>query len=343
MFLDRRSLLQSAAALLVPSTAGMSRPTRHLPELERAIERYLQTFRAYYQPYRPDAATEEAHDRADDKLEKRKEAFETARYELMGLVMEQHGMNPETENTDLAALSSDTSEFTVVVGPEIDPDCDGHPLGRDGLTLVPRTPAARSRLDAIPIHDPHDFESEAEEERLTYERNPYPTGFDPSRCPSDEPVPTEVRIYGNESSSSVIRHWTAQGAFDCHRCELCVFANRTVEELAALRDRSCSVDVPTGRVDDVLYGPTPEPREYGLTDVPGVISDSWFNVPKDYKIERLRTVVMTRAAWDHLGLAKDPTWEHEKFGRNVVTAFHNEHGPAPRILEQAQVGAESMA
>ncbi len=47
MFLDRRSLLQSAASLLLPSTAATAVMASTVnPELERAVVGYLEAFRA---------------------------------------------------------------------------------------------------------------------------------------------------------------------------------------------------------------------------------------------------------------------------------------------------------
>ena len=128
MFLDRRTLLQSAAALLAPPAAICAQlRTPENPQLERAVERYFATFKAYFgKPYRPDDNTEEAHDRADRDVEHRKEVWEAARSELMRLVMAHHGHDAETWCCDLPALTVDVGELTVVVAPHTDPDSDSH-------------------------------------------------------------------------------------------------------------------------------------------------------------------------------------------------------------------------
>ena len=92
MFLDRRSLLQSAAALLVPSTAATAVMASAVnPEFERAVETYFRTFTAFYgKPYQPDDDSREAHERADDELEKRKDAAEAARDTLIDHVSRHH-------------------------------------------------------------------------------------------------------------------------------------------------------------------------------------------------------------------------------------------------------------
>ena len=63
MLLDRRSLLQSAAALFMPSTAGISpMGKKGSPQVNRAVERYFQTFALFYgRSYSPDDNSLEAH------------------------------------------------------------------------------------------------------------------------------------------------------------------------------------------------------------------------------------------------------------------------------------------
>jgi hypothetical protein len=347
MFLDRRSLLQSAAALLVPSTAATALKASAVnPELEQAVERYIEAFAAFYgKPYRPDAATKEAHDRAENDRDCRKNAFESARDELMRLAMAHHGMDSEKESTDFPALSVDVGEITAAVGADIDPYNDTSPLGRDTLFLIPRTDAARARLAAIKTFDPWAFENEEEAERLGLRGNPRNEGlgFDPARMPADEPVPVKVDRCdygdGEERYTAINRTWTPDGAMACNRCKLCVFDGLTIDRLG--KSPSCQVEVWPDDAELVLYGPTPPAKdEQYPNDL--MVDTSWDWSERDVigtKPARLEVLVMSRTAWEADPRSKDDEWMIAEGRRgtrgNLVAVARKLTGPQPRILEQS--------
>jgi hypothetical protein len=353
--MDRRSLLKSAGALLVPSTAATALATTVNPQLERALNGYLDAFRAYYgKPYQPDDDSEDAHDRADRDVERRRDAFDDARKELSRVVMARYDLAREDDCPGLSALSVDVGDITVVVAADIDSSNDSEPFGREIPALVPRTAAARARLDALPAFNPREYASEEDEERLSVKcYRPVMPVADLSRMPESEPIPLTAEItraFGPDDSVNITRTWSPDGAYTCHKCNLCIFTGRTLEELAAKKERECRVTVPLNRVDDVLYLPAPELPDDGLVEEPGVISDSyWDHTDSEWlsiktNIRRERTVVMTQKAWDRLPLSKDPAWTHEPCGHNkTVVAFQTEEGPVPKALMATAIGSESTA
>ena len=345
MFLDRRSLLQSAAALLVPSAAAIPRSAS--AKHHRAVERYIQAFTDYFQPLRPDAATEEAHERADEDRYRRDKAFTAAKNELKRLVMAHHGLNGEDGEIRLAAISMDIGDVTVVVGPEAHDGCDNPPFGCDNVLLVPRTDAVRARLDAIKTFDPHGYESEEEEERLSLPgdpRNEEP-GFDPARMPANEPMPVKVERCdygdGDDRYTQIIRTWTPQGAYDCRRCMLCKFGGLTIDQLG--KSPMCFVDVWPDDAELVLYGPTPPDKEPQYSN-DLVVETHWdFATGGIFpKPARLEVLVLTRRAWEADPRSKDDEWAISEGPRGtrgkLVVAARKVIGPLPWILEEpAQV------
>ena len=352
MFLDRRSLLQSAAALLVPPAAA--RPRSASAKHHRAVERHIEAFTAFYgSPFRPDAATEEAHARADQERRRLSEAFDAAQDELRRLVMAQHGMDSENEHTELAGLSVDVGDFTVAIGPDVDSADGGAPFGHDTLVLIPRTDEARARLNAIKTFDPWEYESEQEEERLMLRgdpRNEEP-GFDPARMPTGEPVPViVVRCeYGEGENryTQISRTWTPEGAYDCKRCKMCVFAGLTIDQLG--ENPTCRVEVWPDDAELVLYGPTPPAKEQEYSN--GLLVDTaldWTVGGVFPKPAQLQVVAMSRAAWEADPRSKDGEWTLAEGPRatrgKLVVAARKVIGPLPWILEEpAQVEPAATA
>jgi hypothetical protein len=351
--ITRRSLVQSAAALLVPSTAATAVMASTVnPELERAVETYFRTFRAFYgKPYLPDDDSPEAHERADDELEKRKDAFEAARDALIDHVKRHHRLDPDNDCVPLATVTLDVGELTLAVTPRQELDCEpcGTPLGIETLALIPRTAAMRARLNALPTFDPYEFDSEEDAERLGLKHEPYPPEFDLSRMPADEPIPTSVSISGPYESGNVTiyRHWKAEDAWACQRCDLCPFIGSPVEDLG--REPVCAVTVKQEDADRVLHGPTPPDKE--VKPPGGLMVDTWFEWDErgvvGEKTSRLDVLVMTRAAWEADPRSKRPEWAIAEGPRGtrgkLVVVGRKLTGPQPRILAAAQVAAESTA
>ncbi len=361
MFLDRRALLQSAAALIVPPAAAIP-PWGKTENREHAaaVERYFATFTAFYgRPYRPDDNTWDAHHRANSNLQERKEAFESARDELIVLVMEAHGFDRENQDAPMRALTLDIGELTLAVAPhqELDMDPPGAPLGLETLALIPRTAAMRARLDALPTLDPHEWESEEEEERLGIpdDRPPQPA-VDLSRMPAGEPVPLAATrykpTYGPDNGMvEITRKWTPRDAIACKRCIACPFWDETVESLRP-NDRGevgCKITVRDEDVEQVLYGATPPHPGRTYSDSVVIVCDWGSNIGDEPGI--IDVMVTTRQDWETGDYDKED-WSMSKgdwgTGGDLVAAIRYMKGPVPCILHYADVkptqnGSESMA
>ncbi len=344
MFLDRRSLLQSAAALLVPPMAAIPPWGKtENRQLESAVDRYFDAFKAYFgKPYRPDDNTEDAHDRCTEDVEKRKDVWEVARKELMRLVMAHHGLDGEKEASPLAALTVDVGELTVVVGPHTEPDSDSDPYGWDTLVFVPRTAAMRAKLNAIRTFNPTEWASKEDEERLGYkEHEPPPVPeVDLSRMPAGEPMPLTAALskscYGSASGETTItRTWTPEGALACRRCLGCTFWQHSLEDLKGARI-ACEVTVDDEDVERVLYSPTPKDTD---NDHHGdvMISTLWnSNINGPGIIELITT---SKAEWEAGGYADSERgrWHISDRDRgtrgNMVVALRYRPGPIPMVIE----------
>lgn len=333
MFLDRRSLLQSAAALLVPPVATIPRSAsvKH----QRALDRYIETFTAYFVPYRPDAPTEEAHDRADEDRARRDKAWQAARNELERLVREHHGMDGDDE-IRLSALSLDVGDITVVVGPDVDDGHDDAPFGSDRITLTGRTAEARARLDAIKTFDPHGYENDEERERLSVKCEPSPPLpiVDMSRMAEGLPVPLTATITRDWSSDwllNVRRTWKPADAVACERCSYCPYKSIPLDA-SSEKPVACQVTVDADEVERVLYGPHPE-MAYDGDDWEGVLSDTHSWQTENWDVHERRTILMTRAGWEAADISKDARWNGlpTECGTMVI-AFCNSTGPIPAHL-----------
>ncbi len=362
MFLDRRSLLQSAAGLLVPSTATI--PTLRKPasrQLTRAVELYFSTFTAYYgKPFRPDDNSVDAHDRADKDLDTRRNAFDDARRELRRLVMAHHGIDEDSADccAPLRGCSVDVGDVTVLLAVDTDPQCEGGPLGNHTLAVIPRTPAGRARIDALPTLDPVEYASKEEEKRLQIPMDEPPPAppVDLSRMPADEPIPLTAKLWKSSSppdngETEIIRTWTAEGAMNCKRCECCAFVGHTLESIAEEMRKGkvarCNITVKDEDVEKVLYGRTPLSRPEYRGD--GILMSTEWQTGEPNEWEDI--VVATPEAWAKNWRAKYPSWQtYTQDGTLMAVKVWT--GPIPWIinpdleLEPAQVepaATESLA
>jgi hypothetical protein len=60
-------------------------------------------------------------------------------------------------------------------------------------------------------------------------------------------------------------------------------------------------------------------------------------------VHRCRRIVGSATRNRPRGLCAGPAWQHEKCFRGAVTAWHQEHGTVPKVLEPAPIAAESTA
>ena len=347
--IDRRTLLQNAMSLVAaPALPAALATTAHpgklaTPELERTVDRYFETFRAFYgTPFRPDDNTHDAHDRANKEVEKRQKTFEAAKSELIRLVMKAHGLDYENQDAPVRGLTVDVGGLTLVVSPHQDRnDEPSSPLGGEVLTLVPRTEAMRAKLDALPTLDPTEFASEEEAERLglpPYKPIPVPT-VDLSRMPAGEPVPLTVQLCKSASSpgvTEITRTWSPEGAIACKRCAGCPFGGRTLDDIEGMRNGfgrlPCEITVHDDDVDLVLYGATPAVTPFEHSN-DRMVSTEW--VTREGYHPRITEVIVTsRQEWEATGGDQDWTvLDHDRGTRgNLVVAMREASGPIPRVL-----------
>ena len=174
MFLDRRSLMKSAAALLAPPAATL----RHLgkpenpqtTELKTALERYLRSMEVNYRLREslrdlPDEGVMPAIEmQTDERIEclRAKDALGAA-------IVRANGIDPESYEYSFIPLMARTADALLIVhGHNAPENCGNMPdLGLyDGITfaIVPHSSAMRTRLESLPkfdpCYDPRDEEDE---------------------------------------------------------------------------------------------------------------------------------------------------------------------------------------
>jgi hypothetical protein len=172
MFLDRRALLQSAAALLAPPAATL----RHLGktenrELETALERYLQSMEVLYRLRRsPDGQTlEQAFAACRKAGDERSECID-AKGALGLAIIRANGIDPDSYEYGFAPLTARTDDAILIVHGHNSPEIAGNmaDLGLfDGASfaIVPLSSAMRTRLESLPKFDPcYDARDEEEDE-----------------------------------------------------------------------------------------------------------------------------------------------------------------------------------
>ena len=160
---------------------------------------------------------------------------------------------------------------------------------------------------------------------------------------TDEPVPTKAWLHRDyqdpENLVTIHRTWTAQGAMDCHRCDLCPFEGHTLESLEGKRI-ACELTVNNADLDKVLYGATPEPET--SEDEPGIVANTEWTTGEVSRHKDI--VVATPKAWAKHWRSKDPTWgTSEIAGGKLLMAVRTRQGPLPWILEPSKSESEALA
>ncbi len=179
MLLARRSLLQSAAALLAPLFPSKSLlPMGSIPplaepaksELESALERYLRSMEVNYRLR--DSLTllpeEEVMPAIRKQSDERIECLE-AKDALGAAIIRANGIDPEGYEYSFIPLMARIPDAVLIVHGHNAPENGGNmpDLGLyDGITfaILPRSSALRHRIESLPkfdpCYDPNDFEDE---------------------------------------------------------------------------------------------------------------------------------------------------------------------------------------
>jgi hypothetical protein len=188
--MNRRSLLQSAAALMVPCAKPSSlpampalgtKPIHSAADFRKAFAAHLDAQRTFHGAHDapPRKSTRETWDAYHATRRGLDNARCQARRRLLDMTLENHGYEGDTDGTMRAAVHIDLGDIMFVAGADPAEELEEYPPTI--LTIVPRSPEMCKLMAELPTTSDRDEDNEDDE--------PWSLDFDMTRFPADEPVP----------------------------------------------------------------------------------------------------------------------------------------------------------